>query len=78
MAYMGAQGKTAAQMKTAMHLTDFNNEKISAVVGSLCRSLKVFITSWVNSLSNVLVFSKIFSSKDFSFICVSESLAINY
>ena len=59
MAYMGAQGKTAAQMKTAMHLTDFNNEKIGAVVGSLCRSLKVFITSWVNSLSNVLEFSKI-------------------
>ena len=77
MAYMGAQGKTAEQMKTAMHLSDFNNEKISAVVGILCRGLKVFNTSCVNSLSNVLEFSKIISTKDFSFICVSKSLSIN-
>jgi len=40
MAHIGAQGKTAVQMKTAMHLTDSDDEKISAVIGSLCRSLK--------------------------------------
>ena len=45
MAHIGAQGNTAVQMKTAMHLTDSDDEKISAVVGSLCRSLKVFIIS---------------------------------
>lgn len=40
MAHVGAKGNTAAQLKSAMHLTGIEDEKINAVIGSLCRSLK--------------------------------------
>jgi len=41
MAYIGAKDITAYQIKNALQLAKFSDEKIYEIVGSLVRSLKV-------------------------------------
>jgi len=40
MVHVGAKRNTAAQLKKVMHVTDIEDEKVSAVLGNLCQSLK--------------------------------------
>ena len=49
MVHVGAKRNTAAQLKKVMHVTDIEDEKVSAVLGNLCQSLKVFIVLYVYS-----------------------------
>ena len=48
MAHVGSRGNTASQLKTVLHLTNYNDNKINGVIGNLCRSVKVIFTIFSN------------------------------
>lgn len=57
MVHVGAKGKTATQMKEAMHLSNFTDDKISAVIGELVKTTKVAVlTDCLSRLNELYCF----------------------
>merc|ERR1712071_79918 len=65
MAHAGAKGNTLTQLKSAMHLTEYDDKKISWAVGNLCRSIKGDENYTLESANQMYVANNYQLSEDF-------------